>query len=62
MAQTRNGPPPAAELAIRKNTRPEAFERKLYSIRKVCSGKIYSAYEGQPNDFYVVAMSCRTLR
>src|SRR3569623_2139003 len=30
----------------------EAFERKLYIIRKVCSGKIYSAYEGKPNDFY----------
>ena len=39
----------------------EAFERKLYIIRKVCSGKIYSAYEGKPNDFYVVSMSCRTL-
>src|SRR3569832_1802856 len=25
MAQTRNGTPPAEELAIRKNTRPEAF-------------------------------------
>ncbi len=39
----------------------EAFERKLYIIRKVCSAKIYSAYEGQPNDFYIVSMSCRTL-
>src|SRR6185503_18131499 len=39
----------------------EAFERKLYIIRKICSGKIYSAYEGKPNDFYVVSMSCRTL-
>src|SRR3569623_3351718 len=39
----------------------EAFERKLYIIRKVCSGKIYSAYEGKPNDFYVVSMSCRTI-
>ena len=39
----------------------ETFERKLYIIRKVCSGKIYSAYEGKPNDFYVVSMSCRTL-
>jgi glutamate synthase (NADPH/NADH) large chain len=39
----------------------DAFERKLYIIRKVCSAKIYSAYEGKPNDFYVVSMSCRTL-
>jgi glutamate synthase (NADPH/NADH) large chain len=39
----------------------EAFERKLYIIRKVCSGKIYSAYEGEPTDFYIVSMSCRTL-
>jgi glutamate synthase (NADPH/NADH) large chain len=39
----------------------ESFERKLYIIRKVCSAKIYSAYEGRPNDFYVVSMSCRTL-
>ena len=39
----------------------ETFERKLYIIRKVCSGKIYSAFEGKPNDFYVVSMSCRTL-
>jgi len=39
----------------------EAFERKLYIIRKVCSAKIFSAFEGKPNDFYVVSMSCRTL-
>jgi len=39
----------------------DEFERKLYIIRKVCSGKIYSAFEGKPNDFYVVSMSCRTL-
>ncbi|MEO8759064.1 MAG: glutamate synthase large subunit [Devosia sp.] len=44
-----------------KTADDEAFERKLYIIRKVCSGKIYSAYEGKPNDFYVVSMSCRTL-
>ena len=37
------------------------FERKLYIIRKVCSSKIYSAFEGKPNDFYIVSMSCRTL-
>ena len=39
----------------------EAFERKLYVIRKVMSSKIYSAFEGKPNDFYIVSMSCRTL-
>ncbi|WP_291309238.1 MULTISPECIES: glutamate synthase large subunit [unclassified Devosia] len=39
----------------------EAFERKLYIIRKVMSAKIYSAFEGKPNDFYIVSMSCRTL-
>ncbi|HEY9009606.1 MAG TPA: glutamate synthase large subunit [Devosia sp.] len=39
----------------------EAFERKLYIIRKVISAKIFSAFEGKPNDFYIVSMSCRTL-
>lgn len=39
----------------------EAFERKLYVIRKVMSAKIFSAFEGKPNDFYIVSMSCRTL-
>jgi glutamate synthase (NADPH/NADH) large chain len=39
----------------------DEFERKLYIIRKVCSAKIYSAFEGKPNDFYVVSMSARTL-
>jgi glutamate synthase (NADPH/NADH) large chain len=39
----------------------EAFERKLYIIRKVCSARIHSAFEGKPNDFYIVSMSCRTL-
>ena len=52
------------QVIIGRGTRvadDEAFERKLYIIRKVCSGKIYSAFEGKPNDFYVVSMSCRTL-
>ncbi len=52
------------QVVIGRGTRvadDEAFERKLYIIRKVCSGKIYSAFEGKPNDFYVVSMSCRTL-
>jgi len=46
----------AAEIAD-----AEAFERKLYVIRKVMSAKIFSAFEGAPNDFYVVSLSCRTL-
>ncbi|MHB1109411.1 MAG: glutamate synthase subunit alpha, partial [Devosia sp.] len=39
----------------------DAFERKLYILRKVLSSKIYSAYAGEPTDFYVVSLSCRTL-
>ena len=39
----------------------EAFERKLYVMRKVMSARIYSAFEGKPNDFYVVSLSARTL-
>ncbi len=31
------------------------------SSARSCSGKIYSAFEGEPTDFYVVSMSCRTL-
>ncbi len=52
------------QVVIGRGTRvadDEAFERKLYIIRKVCSAKIFSAFEGKPNDFYVVSMSCRTL-
>jgi glutamate synthase (NADPH/NADH) large chain len=52
------------QVVIGRGTRvadEEAFERKLYIIRKVCSAKIFSAFEGEPNDFYVVSMSCRTL-
>ncbi|RUT34466.1 glutamate synthase large subunit [Arsenicitalea aurantiaca] len=39
----------------------DAFERKLYIVRKVISSRIYSAYKGLENDFYIVSMSCRTL-
>jgi glutamate synthase (NADPH/NADH) large chain len=39
----------------------EDFERKLYILRKVISARIYAAYGGLQNDFYVVSMSCRTL-
>ena len=37
------------------------FERKLYIVRKVISARIYAAYSGLKNDFYIVSMSCRTL-
>jgi len=39
----------------------DAFERKLYVIRKVISARIYAAYGGLNNDFYIVSMSCRTI-
>ena len=39
----------------------EAFERKLYVVRKVISTRIFHAFRGLDNDFYMVSMSCRTL-
>ncbi|MCR4282165.1 MAG: glutamate synthase large subunit, partial [Bauldia sp.] len=39
----------------------EDFERKLYILRKIISARIYAAYGGLQNDFYVVSMSCRTV-
>ena len=42
-------------------TGDDDFERKLYLVRKVISARIYEAYTGLKNDFYVVSMSCRTL-
>jgi glutamate synthase (NADPH/NADH) large chain len=39
----------------------EAFERKLYIVRKVISARIFAGYSGIKNDFYVVSMSCRTI-
>ena len=39
----------------------EAFERRLYIVRKVISARIYAAYGGLHNDFYIVSMSCRTV-
>jgi len=39
----------------------EAFERRLYIIRKVISARVYAAYSGLKNDFYIVSLSCRTL-
>ena len=39
----------------------EAFERKLYIVRKSISSRIFAAYGGLKNDFYIVSMSCRTI-
>ncbi len=39
----------------------EAFERKLFIVRKVISARIYERYSGLQNDFYIVSLSCRTL-
>jgi glutamate synthase (NADPH/NADH) large chain len=39
----------------------EAFERKLYIVRKVISARIFEKYSGLQNDFYIVSMSCRTV-
>ncbi|HEV7283648.1 MAG TPA: glutamate synthase subunit alpha, partial [Kaistia sp.] len=34
----------------------DAFERRLFIIRKVISNRIYAAYSGLNNDFYVVSL------
>ena len=39
----------------------DAFERKLYIVRKVISARIFERYGGLDNDFYIVSMSCRTV-
>jgi glutamate synthase (NADPH/NADH) large chain len=39
----------------------ETFERRLYIARKVISGRVFHAYGGLNNDFYIVSMSCRTV-
>src|SRR5690606_28179194 len=39
----------------------EEFERRLYIIRKVISGRIYKEYEGNDRGFYIVSLSARTL-
>ena len=39
----------------------ETFERRLYIARKLISGRIFQAYGGLNNDFYIVSMSCRTV-
>ncbi len=40
---------------------PETFERRLYIARKLVSGRVFQAYGGLNNDFYIVSMSCRTV-
>src|SRR5690606_37075326 len=39
----------------------EDFERRLYIIRKVISGRIHEETAGVDNGFYVVSMSARTI-
>ncbi len=39
----------------------ETFERRLYLVRKVISARVFAAYSGLRNDFYIVSMSCRTV-
>ncbi len=45
----------------REDSDEEAFERRLYIVRKVISARVYSGYGGLKNAFYVVSMSCRTV-
>ena len=42
-------------------TDQDAFERKLYIVRKVISARIFEAHHGLDNDFYIVSMSSRTV-
>ncbi len=39
----------------------DAFERKLYVIRKQISARVYEAAGGLSDDFYIVSLSCRTV-
>lgn len=39
----------------------DAFERKLYIVRKVISSFIFAAHGGLQSAFYIVSMSCRTI-
>jgi len=39
----------------------EDFERRLYILRKVVSGRIYEETGGRDNGFYIVCLSARTL-
>jgi glutamate synthase (NADPH/NADH) large chain len=42
-------------------TDEEAFERRLYLVRKVISARMYERFHGIAADFYIVSMSCRTV-
>ena len=37
------------------------YERRLYILRKVISGRIYAETDGRDNGFYVVSLSARTI-
>ncbi|MFC0207385.1 glutamate synthase large subunit [Chelativorans intermedius] len=39
----------------------EEFERRLYILRKVVSGRVHAETEGRDNGFYIVSLSARTL-
>ena len=39
----------------------DEFERKLFVIRKVISGRIFEETGREDNGFYIVSMSCRTI-
>ncbi len=39
----------------------DAFERRLFIIRKVISARMYELLGGLTSDFYIVSMSCRTV-
>ncbi len=39
----------------------DAFERKLYVIRKQISARLYARHDGLQPDFYPVSLSCRTI-
>ncbi|MDZ5697535.1 glutamate synthase large subunit [Chelativorans sp. M5D2P16] len=42
-------------------TDEDDFERRLYILRKVISGRIYEETDGRDNGFYIVSMSARTV-
>ena len=39
----------------------EAFERKLYLIRKIAEKRLRYAPDARPGDFYAASLSCRTI-
>ncbi len=39
----------------------EAFERRLFIMRKVISNRVYGETEGRDNGFYIVSLSTRTI-